>query len=135
MWCHNNGFIKRTVHIHRKTLILYWEYVFFWERVVKQFHLFFLPTETHHCYLELKEKNLCKCYIISKELNILALVVRSKIELGCPRKGNLWDILFRAAKTLYLMNLLVDQANAGAKYEFCYVFMVKVKFLKSKFQN
>ena len=63
------------------------------------------------------------------------LVVRSKIELGCPRKGNLWDILFRAAKTLYLINLPVDQANSGAKYEFCYVFMVKVKFLKSKFQN
>ena len=30
------------------------------------------------------------------------------------------------------MNLPVDQANSGAKYEFCYVFMVKVKFLKSK---
>ena len=33
------------------------------------------------------------------------------------------------------MNLPVDQANSGAKYEFCYVFMVKVKFLKSNFQN
>ena len=36
---------------------------------------------------------------------------------------------YPAAKTLYLMNLPVDQANSGAKYEFCYVFMVKVKFL------
>ena len=64
-----------------------------------------------------------------------SIIVRSKIELGCPRKGNLWDILFRAAKTLYLMNLPVDQANSGAKCKFCYVFMVKVKFLKSNFQN
>ena len=33
------------------------------------------------------------------------------------------------------MNLPVDQANSGAKYEFWYVFMVKVKFLKSNFPN
>ena len=66
---------------------------------------------------------------------ILTLIVRSRIEGGVPNKGNLWDILFRAAKTLYLMNLPVDQANSGAKYEFCYVFMVKVRFLKSIFQN
>ena len=31
------------------------------------------------------------------------------------------------------MNMSVDQANSGAKYDFCYVFMVKVKFLKSNF--
>ena len=44
---------------------------------------------------------------------VMSLIVRSKIELGCPRKGNIRDILFRAAKTLYLMNLPVDQANSG----------------------
>ena len=65
----------------------------------------------------------------------LLVLVRSRIEGGVPNKGNLWDILFRAAKTLYLMNLPVDQANSGAKYEFCYVFMVKIKFLKSNFQS
>ena len=44
---------------------------------------------------------------------VMSLIVRSKIELGCPRKGNLWDIRFRAAKTLYLMNVPVDQTNSG----------------------
>ena len=38
-------------------------------------------------------------------------------------------------KNLYLMKLRVDQANSGAKYQFGYVFMVKVKFLKSNFRN
>ena len=33
------------------------------------------------------------------------------------------------------MNLPVDQANSGAKYEFCCIFMVKVRFLKSNFQT
>ena len=33
------------------------------------------------------------------------------------------------------MNLPVDQANSGAKYEFCCVFMVKVGFLKSIFKT
>ena len=45
-------------------------------------------------------------------------IVRSRIEGGVRDKGNLWDILFRVAKTLYLMNRPVDQANSGAKYEF-----------------
>ena len=83
--------------------------------------------------------NISKLENALQALNILIhpqdVIVRSKIELGCPRKGNLWDVLFRAAKTLYLMNLPVDQANSGAKYEFGYVFMVKVKFLKSNSQN
>ena len=33
------------------------------------------------------------------------------------------------------MNPPVDQANSGTKYEFCYVFMVKVKFLNPNFRN
>ena len=32
------------------------------------------------------------------------------------------------------MNLPVDQANSGAKYEFCCAFMVKVRFLNPIFK-